>query len=179
MHLSSHIECDTRKVAERGVAVLEFLKGLAVVLIGIGVITMFHRQHDFDDMAANLLYVLHISNHRHLSAVFLNAADKLQDSNLVLVAFVAAAYSVLRFVEAYGLWNGRAWAEWFALISGSAYLPIEIYELFRHATPIRFAILFINILIVAYMAWLRWKAQSEREEQKTQATSRAVAVSDD
>ena len=29
----------------------------------------------------------------------------------------AATYSIIRFVEAYGLWRDEDWAEWFALIS--------------------------------------------------------------
>ncbi len=40
-------------------------------------------------------------------------------------------YSAIRFAEATGLWLEKQWAEWFALISGCLYLPIEIYELAR------------------------------------------------
>jgi len=149
------------RAAERGVASLEFLKGLAVLLIGAGFATMLHRNHDLEDIAVNLLYALHIQHHQHLSDIFLRAADRLEDANLLLVAIAAGVYVMLRFVEAYGLWVGRAWAEWLALISGAIYLPLEIVELFRRATPIRFGVLSINILIVTYMAWLRWKAHSE------------------
>jgi uncharacterized membrane protein (DUF2068 family) len=76
----------------------------------------------------------------------------------MLVAIVAGVYCFMRFIEAYGLWRGRAWAEWFALISGAIYLPLEIYELTRHATPIRWGVFLVNVLIVAYMGWLRWRA---------------------
>ncbi len=48
-------------------------------------------------------------------------------------------YSGARSVEAYGLWFERRWAEWFALISGAIYLPVEIYELRRHVTEIKIA----------------------------------------
>ncbi len=153
--------------AERGVAVLEFLKGLAVLLIGAGFATMLHRDHDVEDVAVNLLYALHIHHHHHVSAIFLRLADKLEDANLILVAVFAGAYVCIRFVEAYGLWFGRAWAEWLALVSGSIYLPLEIFELFRRATPIRFGILLINILIVVYMAWLRWQAHAQRQSSQT------------
>lgn len=147
------------RAAERGVASLEFLKGLAVLLIGAGFATMLHRNHDLEDIAVNLLYVLHIQHHRHLSDIFLRAADRLEDANLLLVAVAAGVYVVLRFIEAYGLWVGRAWAEWLALISGAIYLPLEIVELFRRATPIRFGIFALNVLIVLYMGWLRWNAR--------------------
>jgi uncharacterized membrane protein (DUF2068 family) len=86
----------------------------------------------------------------------------LEDVNLVLVALGAGVYVVLRFIEAYGLWVGRAWAEWLALISGAIYLPLEIVELFRRVTPIRLGIFVINVSIVVYMGWLRWKAHAQQ-----------------
>jgi len=165
------------RVAERGVATLEFLKGLAVVLIGAGFAAMLHRDHEVDDVASSLIYFLHLSNHHHISAIFLRVADKLEDSNLILIAVFAGLYSLIRFVEAYGLWNGRAWAEWLALVSGSLYLPLEIYELFRRPTWVRFAIFLINVLVVAYMAWLRWNAHkrtTKRSERIAIETESAV-----
>jgi uncharacterized membrane protein (DUF2068 family) len=153
----------------RGVAILEFLKGFAVLVISAGFAEMFHREHDVEDVAQSLLYVLRLSHYHHLSAIFLRAADRLEDTNLFLIAMVAGAYSIMRFVEAYGLWRGRAWAEWFALISGAVYLPLEIYELVRRATPIRFGVFLINILIVAYMGWLRWKAHTTRSSESIPA----------
>jgi uncharacterized membrane protein (DUF2068 family) len=146
------------RVAERGVALLECAKGVAVLLIGFGIAAALHHYHDVEDIASTLLFALHIEKHHHLSAIFLRAADRLENTNLIMIAVAAASYSLLRFIEAYGLWNGRAWAEWFALISGAVYLPLEMYELSRHATPIRFGILVVNVIIVAYMLWLRWEA---------------------
>lgn len=40
----------------------------------------------------------------------------------------------MRFVEAYGLWRERRWANWLAAISEGIYLPVEIYELFARVT---------------------------------------------
>jgi uncharacterized membrane protein (DUF2068 family) len=162
--MDSRSNKNVARVAERGIATVEFLKGLAVVLIGAGFATMMHRDYDLDDVAVNLLYVLHLTNHHRISAIFFRAADKLEDANLVLIAVCASVYVVIRFVEAYGLWNGRAWAEWLALISGCLYLPLEIYELFRRPTSFRFAIFLVNVLVVAYMAWLRWTAHKRRAE---------------
>jgi uncharacterized membrane protein (DUF2068 family) len=163
MASQSQTKASVRKKARfgvRGVAALEFLKGLVVLLVGAGFATLLHREHDVDDVAASLLYVLHLNHHHHLSSIFLRAADRIQDTNLMLVAIATGVYCIMRFVESYGLWHGRAWAEWFALISGAVYLPLEIYELARHTTPIRWGVFLINVLIVAYMGWLRWRAHT-------------------
>jgi uncharacterized membrane protein (DUF2068 family) len=58
----------------------------------------------------------------------------------------------MRFIEAFGLWFGMRWAEWFALLSGSVYLPIEIYELAKGFTWIKIGLLTVNLCIVLYMA---------------------------
>jgi uncharacterized membrane protein (DUF2068 family) len=94
--------------------------------------------------------------------VFLNLADNVTDAKLWALAAGAAAYSIVRFVEAYGLWNARAWAEWFAMISGAVYVPFEAYELIRRPTLIHVAVLLVNVGIVLYMLYLRMSAQVAR-----------------
>ena len=148
----------------RTVAALECTKGLLVAVLGCGLISLSRHDVDFADLALSLLYGLHISPVQHLSQAFLDAAARLDDANLKLVAVGAAAYSMLRFLEAYGLWNGRVWAEWFALVSGAAYLPLEIYGLFRRSTPVRWVVLAVNVLIVLYMAYIRIQARMARSE---------------
>ncbi|HET7442932.1 MAG TPA: DUF2127 domain-containing protein [Terriglobales bacterium] len=137
----------------RSVAALEFLKGLAVLLLGFGLLSLVHR--DVWEVAVNFLDLLRINPDHHYAQVFLNLADRLNDTRLWMMAAAAAAYSSLRFLEAYGLWKARAWGEWIALVSGTIYLPFEIYELARKPTPIRAAILLINVAVVLYMLYLR------------------------
>jgi uncharacterized membrane protein (DUF2068 family) len=76
------------------------------------------------------------------------------DSRLMWLVGFAAAYATLRFVEAYGLWRERRWAEWLAALSGGIYLPVEIYEIVERATWIKVAALLLNLVVVAYMVWL-------------------------
>ena len=71
------------------------------------------------------------------------------------VACGAFAYATVRFIEAYGLWHMRAWAEWFAIISGSIYLPVEVYELIRHPTLVKAVVMAVNVMVVGYLVWIR------------------------
>jgi uncharacterized membrane protein (DUF2068 family) len=156
----------TEKVAKselrglRAVATLEFTKGLLVMLAGLGLVSLSRGGLGVEDVAGNLLYILHINPDMRLSQVFLNAAARLGDSNLVMVAGLAAAYSSLRFVEAYGLWRARVWAEWVALLSGLIYLPLEIHYLIRKPGVVSWTVLFVNIAIVLYMAYLRLESRA-------------------
>jgi uncharacterized membrane protein (DUF2068 family) len=75
----------------------------------------------------------------------------LSHSNLVLVALGALLYSIVRFVEAYGLWHGFKWTEWLALISGAVYLPFELYKFIVNFNVLSFSLLLVNSVIVVYI----------------------------
>ena len=140
---------------------VEFVKGLIVLLAGFGVLSLVHR--DAWDVAESFLEFLHISPDAHYAQVFLDLADKVTDAKLWAVAIGAAGYSTLRFFEAYGLWRERAWAEWLALGSGAIYLPFEIYELFRRFDLLHVAIFLVNLAVILYMLYLRLEARGKLE----------------
>jgi uncharacterized membrane protein (DUF2068 family) len=151
----THQVGDVDRKMLRSVAILELSKGLLVLLVGLGLLSLSHRGLDFESIAKNLLGVLHLSRGRHLSEVFLKAAARLGDTSLLRVAIFAGVYSAMRFVESYGLWKQRVWAEWLALISGASYLPLEIYELNRRANAVKWTVFLLNLVIVLYMIYLR------------------------
>lgn len=138
--------------ALRAVASFELAKGLIVVLAAMAVVFAVGR--DPWDIADGVLRLLHISPDHHFAQVFLDWADTLTDAKLWAIAAVACVYSILRFVEAYGLWYARTWAEWIALISGSLYLPFEIYKLIHRQSLFHISVFVINLAIVFYMAYL-------------------------
>jgi uncharacterized membrane protein (DUF2068 family) len=147
-HQKHHLE------ALRAIALVELSKGVLVLLLGFGVISVIHHG-DLWDLVENVLDFLHVNLDSRPARFFLDLADRLSDVKLWTLASVASVYSSLRFVEAYGLWFARPWAEWLAAISGMIYLPFELYEVFRRPTSIHFLILVINVGIVVYMLYLR------------------------
>jgi uncharacterized membrane protein (DUF2068 family) len=62
-------------------------------------------------------------------------------------------YAGLFLTEGIGLWLEKRWAEWLTVIITSSLVPIEIYEIYRHPTAIKIAVLLINIAIVAYLLY--------------------------
>jgi uncharacterized membrane protein (DUF2068 family) len=138
------------------VAILEGTKGILVLLAAFGFAEILLRHVDLEDAAQNLLYFLHIDPDRRISHALMHLAGRMMDANLVAVLVIACVYSTLRFIESYGLWRQRVWAEWLAIVSGAVYLPFEIYNLIRRPTMVHWAILLINIGVVLYIAWVRW-----------------------
>ena len=135
----------------RAVALVEAAKAVIVLLAGFGILTLIHR--DVHAFAAQLVERLHLNPSNKYPRIFVDAADQLNDARLWLLAALAMTYAMLRAVEAYGLWRGRAWAEWIALLTGAMYLPAELYELTRGVTWIKAAAIVINIGVVVYMAY--------------------------
>src|ERR687886_1980708 len=133
----------------RAVAVFEALKGTLVLLAGFGLLALVHRA--LEDLAERLVRHSHLNPASHYPRVFIEAAARTSDSRLRTLAALAFAYSTVRFVEAYGLWKMRAWAEWFAIVSGCIYLPVELYELVERPTLIRAGVLVVNAPLLAYL----------------------------
>ena len=151
----------------RGIAIFEAGKGLLALVAGFFLLTLRHK--DYQREALRLLRFIHISPGRHIAQSLLRAAGNMTDHKLWLFFFGILVYVTIRFAEAGGLWLEKEWAEWFALISGSLYVPIEIMELIRHPTWIKWTILTVNLLIVAYMAWFLMDSHRKKKEAKLAA----------
>jgi uncharacterized membrane protein (DUF2068 family) len=144
----------------RAVAAFEFFKGSFVVLMGLCALALVHR--DVWLYAESLLALLHISTDRRSAQLFLDFADNVTDARLWAAARIAFTYAALRFTEAYGLWKGRTWAEWVALVSGALLLPLEVRELMRGLTVLRCALFIGNVAVVIYMLYVIRNNRRER-----------------
>lgn len=146
----------------RAVAILEAVKGAVVLAAGLGLLGLLHR--NVEELAEQLLRFGHLNPASKYPRIFLDAAAQVTDARLWWLAAGAVAYAAVRFVEAYGLWRGRAWAEWLALVGGALYVPVEIYHLAHGFSWLKIAVLGTNLAVVAYMAYaLRHRAEQERE----------------
>ena len=136
----------------RAVAIFEAFKGAIVLIAGFGLLSFIGR--DAEQIAEQIVHRMHLNPAHHYPQIFLEAAAKVNNTHLVLLAVFAMLYTTIRFVEAYGLWHERRWAEWLAALGGAIYVPIEIYEVLHRVTWVRVTFLTLNVAVVAYMVWL-------------------------
>jgi len=158
--MHSHIHDPEHIKGVRTVATIEFTKGVVVVFAGLGVFSMRHK--DIWGVAESFLEFFHVNPYRHYVGVFIDLVYQVSDVRLWKIALVAAIYAILRFIEAYGLWYIRPWAEWMAIASGSIYIPFEAADLLRRPDWIRLLIVAVNVGIVLYMLMLRLEAAKKR-----------------
>lgn len=133
----------------RAVALLEAAKGTLVFLAGFGALSLVHR--DAQRIAEELIGHLHLNPAKRYPSIFIEAAGHLTDTRLWFLTSLATAYGLLRFLEAYGLWRERPWAEWLAAGSGAIYIPFELYELIRGFGWVSVGALVVNLLVVGVM----------------------------
>jgi uncharacterized membrane protein (DUF2068 family) len=159
-HQSPHHRRQRRML--QAVALFEFFKGIFVALMGFCALALVHK--DVWLYAESLLALFHINTDRRYAQAFLNFADSVTDARLWAAARIAFAYAVLRFTEAYGLWNQRKWAEWVAFLSGTLLLPLEVRELIRGLTLLRFSLFVGNVAIVLYMLYVILDHRREKQD---------------
>ena len=144
------------------VALFEGAKGILVLLVGFELLSYIHT--DVNEAAMHLVKQFHLNPASHYPRVFLELVEHIDDTKLWSMAFAATMYFVVRMIEAGGLWLRKTWAEWFAVLSGGIYVPVEIYEVASKVTWPRITVLVANIGIVSYLLFVLIK---EREKKAT------------
>ena len=151
-------------------AVFEFVKGLAVLGGGVALLFLLHK--DVSATMEEILRRLRIDPALRLSQFILLQASRVTDTRIWLAALVAVIYALIRFIETYGLWRARPWAEWFAVVSAGLYIPFEIYHFVRGPSLLKAVVFLVNVGIVSYLAQLlaanhrRKKALAESNREK-------------
>ena len=134
------------------VALFEGAKGLLVLLVGFELLTFIHK--DIHEAALRLVEHVHLNPASHYPRIFLDLTEHVSDTRLWSMAIAAAMYSVVRMIEAVGLWLRKAWAEWFAVLTGGMYIPVEMYEVVHRVTWPRVTVLAVNVGVVSYLLYV-------------------------
>jgi uncharacterized membrane protein (DUF2068 family) len=119
------------------------------LLAGLGLLGLIHS--DVQAAGEELVRHFHLSPSAHYPRIFLELTAKVTDGWLWATALGSLLYASMSFAEAYGLWRGKAWAEWLAAISGAIYVPFEMVEIAKKLTALRTASLLVNLVVVGYM----------------------------
>ena len=147
--------------AVRAVAALEAAKGVLVLLVASGLLSLVNG--DLHAAAVTLVEHAHLNPAAHYPKIFVDAVGSLNDRHLTWLALGALGYSTIRFVESWGLFYGMAWAELLGAVSGSIYIPFELLQMVREPSWDTAFVLAVNCLIVAIMVWALMNRRAARE----------------
>lgn len=128
------------------IAVFEAFKGLLAIAAAAGLAVL--GPQPLRAWVGGLIQRFHLDTQRGLLPDLLNA---ISPSAVRLIVVMGAVYALIRFFEAWGLWRARAWASWLGCIGSAIYLPFDSYALYRHPGWHTWAVLLINLVVVAVL----------------------------
>ena len=147
------------RTAVRTMALFEAAKGVAVLLGLAGLLRLMH--HDLHRLALELIGHFGRSPTDHYPALLVQAVDKLNATPVHTLVLLGGAYALVRFVEAWGLWQDRAWGEWCGVAASGLYIPVEIRHIWLHPHWQGVAVLLFNIaLVIVLLLRLRLRLQA-------------------
>ena len=135
----------------RLVALFKLLKAALLIIGGIGLLKLIHM-----DVATELdhwIVKLGFDPGSHYVNQAIQKATNLSPDKIKELGLTSFVYAALFLTEGIGLWLLKRWAEWLTVIITSSLVPLEVYEICRHPTPIRIIVLVINIAIVGYLIY--------------------------
>jgi len=135
----------------RTIALVEAFKGALVLLVGFGLFSLAH--HDAQRIAEQIVTHSHLNPGSRYPRIFLDLTRQITEPHIPLIAAGTGLYVIVRFVEAYGLWYYKKWAQWVSAASGATYIPFELLELREHVTWLGLAALALNLLVVVFMLY--------------------------
>lgn len=145
----------TKNTHARGlhiVALFEGAKGLLVLVAGFGLLSFIHK--DIHEAAVRLVKHVHLNPASHYPQIFIDLTEHINDTKLWSIAIAAVMYFIVRMVEAFGLWQRKSWAEWFAVLTGGMYIPVELFEVARSVTWPKVTVLVVNLGVVSYLLFV-------------------------
>lgn len=131
------------------IAAFKLIKGLGLLALGIGALRMLHK--DVASEIAQWLDALRVDPHNHYIQMLLEKLGMVDDRKLKALSVGTFFYSALFLTEGVGLALRKRWAEYLTIISTASLLPLEVYEIVKHATVPKVLVLLANIAIVVYL----------------------------
>lgn len=133
----------------RLIAAFKLVKGFALLALGIGALRLLHK-----DVAAVLehwINIFRVDSHNHFINLLLAKLAILDDRRLKELSIGTFIYSAIFFTEGIGLALAKRWAEYFTVITTASFLPLELYELAKHASYGKGFALVVNVAVLAYL----------------------------
>src|SRR5436190_125656 len=132
------------------IAIFKLFKAALLIAVGIGALKFLHR-----DIAATVMHwtgVLRVDPDNRIVHGILAKLVPTTPRQLKELSVGTFIYAGLFSIEGVGLLLRKRWAEYLTIITTGLLVPLEVFELARHFTIGKLVVLFVNVLIVLYLA---------------------------
>jgi len=135
----------------RLIAIFKFFKAGLLIAVGIGVLRLLHK--DVASVLRHWSEALRVDPANHFLDAALGKATRVSPAQIKKLGLGSFLYAGLFLAEGTGLWLRKRWGEWLTVIITSSLVPIELYEIYRHASYVKLAVLALNVAIVIYLIY--------------------------
>lgn len=136
-------------MALRIIAVFKLVKAMLMLVVAFGAHALV--SHDLSQWAHGMTGELQMQMHSHYVQLLLAKLGAMQPHSLEAISAVAFGFAMLLATEGIGLWLEKRWAEYLTVGVTASLLPVELYELWLHATAMKLVVLCANAAVVGYL----------------------------
>ncbi|MCX6914430.1 MAG: DUF2127 domain-containing protein [Verrucomicrobia bacterium] len=151
-------------VGLRTIAIFEGAKGVLAFAAAAGLLSLRHT--DLHAVTDAFLLRHRFDPEQHYARLFIESVAQATNHHAGQFALFGFAYALIRFAESYGLWWGKHWAEWFAVISAAIYLPWEFMHFARHPRLFTVGVIAFNLTLIFYLGKLLSRQRAGRKSQQ-------------
>jgi len=135
----------------RLIAIFKLLKAALLIAVCAGALRLVHT--DVTTLVEKWVARFGLNpGSRYVGHVILEAAS-LTPNRIKDLAIGSFLYAALFLTEGIGLWLAKHWAVWFSTIITSSLVPLEVREIYRHATSAKVLVLVTNIAVVGFLIY--------------------------
>ncbi len=135
----------------RAIAVFKFFKAATLVALGVGAFRLMHK--DVGGLMEHWAQAMRLDPGGRWLDTALAKASSVRPDQIKKLGLGSFLYAALFLAEGTGLWMQKRWGEWLTVIITGSLVPVEIYEIYRHPSAVKVAVLVINIAIVGYLIY--------------------------
>ncbi len=133
------------------IGIYKLLEGTLLVLAGLGALRLMHR--DIQAALVHWVHVLRVDPDNHYIHGLLEKAFSINPKQLRELSVGTFLYAGLRYAEGVGLVLKKRWGEYLTVVATGVFIPLEIYEIFRHTTWLKIVIFILNVLTLVYLIY--------------------------
>ena len=149
---SEHVSTRGETGGLLAVGIFKLLKAIFFLCVGAGAIHMVHK--DMAEVLTRVVNTLRLDPEGRVVGVLMDHAGLLNAQYLRRIGVGAFSYAGLCLIEGTGLVLRKPWAEYFTVILTALGLPLELFELSRHANWFKAGALVLNLAILLYLLWV-------------------------
>jgi len=127
-------------------------KGLLFLTLALGFLGFLHR--DVDVIVGRWLASQGVSLENVHVAALLARLDLVTDHQLRVLSSITFLLGGVFITEGIGLFFKQRWAEYLTIVVTSLFIPLEVFESFRHFGAAKLVLLVVNVTIVCCLLWV-------------------------